>query len=195
MTERCMRRGRPTWTNRLGDALKRRVEDRVDAHDRTPRQLYNELNLCRFAGFRTFRGWVTERRRKQRREGAEPAREKAPMNCGAVDSGPSVVPVCVPSSYSSSAVDMAIAGCVEAITEALLAGRIGKLDLGKALRSLKDLKTLGIEQDVNRRAEEKHAAWKAEQAAQQATALESVTQTSQLTPEQVAEIRLKVLGL
>jgi len=143
-----MKNGRPSWTAKAAPALVAEVNALIDARDKSARAIYDERNLSRFARFSTFEHYFAVRRReREQRRGpaAGPGDTSCSASCSSSD-GP-----------SPQAVDAAIAGCVSAITDALLSGRIGKLDVGKALRSLAELKTLSIREDANRRAAELHA--------------------------------------
>jgi len=89
------------------------------------------------------------------------------------------------------------------VVQSALDSILTSLDIGRdvdkgaifAVKAGVDVLKLDIDREVNRRADEKHDVWKAEQQRKQAAALEAVSSAAQLTPAQVAEIRLKVLGL
>jgi hypothetical protein len=197
-----MRNGRTSWTTKAPAETLRRAMEAVDARADTVRAIYDRLNLERFVRFATFERWARIRRRdRERRMGfgfnqtgvdpcaVEPAEIQTPNSESDADAGGTPVGRMAPS------VELVMAQCAAAISEAMAAGRIGKLDVGKALRSLVSLKELSIAEAADKRAAEKHAAWVRDDRAKQNIALEAVSKSSQLTPEQVAEIRLKVLGL
>lgn len=96
---------------------------------------------------------------------------------------------------SPQRVDLVIAQCVEAIASSVAARRIGKLDVGRALRSLAVLKELSIAEAAEKRVQEIHEVKLAELRRKQAVALEEVSQATGLTDEQLGQIKSRVLGL
>ena len=180
-----MKRGRTSWLIKLSPAVRRRVYAAIDADQPSAREIYNQYNLRRFTPFNTFRKTYTQRRkaladrmvRAAESESSESKSETAARGGGNAAAG--------------GGVDAAIANCVNAITDKILTGRTGKLSVSRALGSLATLKGMRLRELADRRAQELHEAKMAD-AAEQLDVMES---NNELTAEQVAEIRLKVLGL
>lgn len=68
-------------------------------------------------------------------------------------------------------------------------------ELFKASLALKSLKDAAINEEVERRSRDKHEAWKRDQAARQERELQKVGAARGLTPDVLAEIKAKVLGV
>jgi len=199
--------GRMPWWRKCPASLVQRARDMLAARAQTPRQIYDDLNLQRHLPFSTFRRWCTEVRKEWRyhREAGLGARgsgiRRRDADAPYPDPGPRTpdpescaLPGCSPSlpcgPPSSEQVDRAIAGCVEAIGEALLAGRIGKLNVAAALGNLKELKTLSLEEQANRRANEIHELKLADLRSKVKAAVEDKTAggTKNLTREDVYDL-------
>lgn len=93
----------------------------------------------------------------------------------------------MPDADADEILDAALA----AMSDALEAGRVKSYVLPSFVRSMLDLRLIKVKESADRRAAELHQQ-KMQQAAEK---LQTVAVSNRLTPEQVAEIREKVLGL
>ncbi len=164
------------------------AREAVAAGREPARQTYRRLNLQRFvtlaAWDKTARRW--KREAAARREMPDDGRDDSPARAG-------VGCMSASSSLASNALSLA-AELLADIRSAKAAGA-KMYELVGALRGLMDMARYDLETAAGTRAEELHAARMAELRKRQEEALEGVTTQAALTPEQVAEIRLKVLGL
>lgn len=168
-----MKRGRTGWTAKCGRELLRRVKEAADACDLSARDIYDKFNLARFVKSDAFDKWCQRRRRERENrqaerfgfnqsgkeltaENAENA-ESTEINNQDSSAASATSAVALPEQpIDGTRIDLVIAQCVEAISEALATGRLGKLDVGKALRSLAALKELCIAEAAEKRAQELH---------------------------------------
>ncbi len=81
------------------------------------------------------------------------------------------------------------------MAKAVELGDVPAYSLPGYVKAMVELDRLVFAADENKRASETHELKIAELRKRQAEALETVSKSSQLTEKQVAEIRLKVLGL
>lgn len=163
-----MKSGPTPWTANCPQPVLARINEALDARDQSPRAIYDALNLTRFCRFHTFRRYVTQRRaeRAARAEvehfgfnqtGPAPDAEAAPTSDAPPSSSDSPsAPLPLVTEVTPAALSTATALCIDAITETLLAGRIGKLDVAKALRSLAVVKQVSISEQAEQRARELH---------------------------------------
>lgn len=163
-----MKSGPTPWTANCPQAVLAKIDEALDARDQSPREIYDALNLTRFCRFHTFRRYATQRRadRAARAEdqyfgfnqtGPVPAEETAAAPDAPPSSSHSPLPLSPVTEVTPAALSTATALCIEAITETLLAGRVGKLDMAKALRSLAAVKQVSIAEEADKRAAELHA--------------------------------------
>ena len=154
---------------------------------RKPREIFDALNLQAHVPFATFRRWCTQVRAelKHRRGSAE----------GDADMSSSSASASCPSPSSSAHPDRILSATLQAMELAVATDSVPAYKLPDYIRAMVALRDLALSEQADKRAEEIHAVKLAELKAAQERALETVSTTSQLTPEQVAEIRLKVLGL
>jgi len=186
-----MKRGRTDWTCRCPRTTLASVLAAADADVDSARGIYDRWNLGRYVRGDAFAKWLRRRRRER-------AARRTEDSAGPSASAPSLTSCSSPASSDSptdSTSGGALALCLEAMTEAVQRGATGKVDLAGAIRALAALEKLRLEGQAEKRAQELHETRMTDYRAKQEAALEGVSKASQLTPEQVAEIRLKVLGL
>jgi len=210
-----MRSGRSDWTCKCPRSTLSRVHEAADAGREAARVVYVRLNLPCFVRWDAFRKWFGARRRaaeQRRREAGLGARDSGLGTAGRMPTPPAetaagrmpALPTTDPDSPASSASSafsavasgqLPLTELIEAMRDSIARGDAKLYEIAAGMKALAVLTELQFRANVDRRAGDKHAAWKAEYAAKQDAALEQVSTAAQLTPEQVAEIRLKVLGL
>lgn len=196
-----MKSGPTPWTVNCPPAVLAKLNEALDARDQSPRAIYDGLNLTRFCRFHTFRRYASARRKDRAARAGDyfgfnqtgPAGDAAALptpdaSPSSSDSPPAPLPPV--SEVTPAALSTATALCIEAITETLLAGRIGKLDVAKALRSLAALKQVAISEQAELRAQELHELKLADLRSQLRGAVESKTAagTKTLTREDVYDL-------
>lgn len=169
-----MKRGRTSWTVKAPEALVQRVREALVGGRASARELYEQHNVQRYVRLSTFEHWCAVERR------ANAARKAGATDGLATDVDPAP---------AGTLLDRAL----DAVGDAMLRGDAKLYELGGVVRALVTLEQLRLSENADRRAAEKHTAWQNEYRAQQDAALRELS--DRLTPEQVAEIRLKVLGL
>jgi hypothetical protein len=174
-----MKRGRLSWFERLTDTQQRAVTAAIDPGVESARDIFDRLNLQRFTRRRTFRTFVTARRRER-----------------AARRGPRLVrPPAEPGESYSARLQRMRESAVAAIQEQIDRGDVKLYELNGTMRMLTGVDELEIERRADERAAELHQRKLTELRAQQEKGLGELEQSNRLTAEQVAEIRLKVLGL
>ncbi len=183
-----MKSGPTPWTTKCPATCIARARDMLAAR-RKPREIFDTLNLQAHVPFHTFRRWCTRMRRElsHRRDSAGPSEDGAMPSASAQSA--------CHSSSSSAHPDRILAATLQAMELAVATDSVPAYKLPDYIRAMVVLRDLALSEQADRRAEELHAVKLSELKAAQERALETVSTTSQLTPEQVAEIRLKVLGL
>ncbi len=149
-----MKRGRPSWTTKPAPATLRAVNSAIDARHRSAREIFDRWNLDRFTRFSTFQTHFAQRRRERAARQGSGGRglKDSSQAAGGTPALPSNPPP-----PGSSPVDEVIGLYVQAAKEAILAGRIGKVNLSRVLSALKGLKEVRLQAMAERRAQELHA--------------------------------------
>lgn len=88
-----------------------------------------------------------------------------------------------------------LAACLRSLQVSIAANTLPEYRLADVIRALAKLSEIDIKERAEQRALELHETKMAEFRKLQETALETASEAARLTPEQVAEIRAKVLGL
>lgn len=170
-----MKPGRPAWTAKAPPAVIAQAEELVDAARLSAREIHARLNLTQYGRLRSFERWATERRRRTA-EGRETV---------TVKDGPATPP----------APGELLAATLVSLHTAVQTGDVPAYKLPDVVRAMATLESLRLDAAADRRASELHELKLAELRKAQAAEVEKLGQTGRLTPDQVAEIRLKVLGL
>lgn len=159
-----------TTRQRLAEAVR-------SAANRRPIDLYREFGLeARGVKWRAFYAYCSRQRRRLKR--------------GIGSEAPPPSPLAKPRSIET------LSRLLGLLNQRIDAGDVKTLPhVSVALRAINDCLRLTHDERAEERAEERHAAWLTEHRRMQEAALSATAKSSQLTPEQVAEIRLKVLGL
>lgn len=166
-----MKAGRVRWTKRVQERALERIHADLQA-GLDPRMVFNKYEIDRYRITpRTF----AEYARYYLREWA--ARAEEPVEA-----------------RKSSASDV-LQSALDTTLYAIDAGR--PIDKGVifAIGAAVDVLKLDLNREAGRRANDKHEAWKAEHAKKQAAALDETAGPAGLTPEQLAVIKSKVLGI
>ena len=172
------KRGRPPTSKTVADldeGLRREIDQAVDSQaNESTRSIYNRFGLAqRGLNFETFRKYVSTRRLARVRTDAEPATLDKVPDWDELDQW-----------ARRYAMERLHAGDAK-VYELLLVSR-GKREADKAK----------IEERIDQRAAEKHAAWKTEHERKQTAALEAMQgEAPGLTPELLAQIKSRVLGI
>lgn len=95
----------------------------------------------------------------------------------------------------ASTTDELLQSLLDAVQVDLDAGRPLDGKMGDLIRACVQARKLDFEREAEKRAADKHEAWKAEHAKKQAAALDENAGPAGLTPEQLAVIKSKVLGI
>jgi len=160
---------RPDWTTKVPSEELQAIHDWIDDEANYKAiDILRQLKLERYTRPRNFRRYV-ERRRAESRE--------------RVESG-----TALPSSFSRDSLEELTRA---AIGKALLLGTLPTYRLHSVLSAIQRSKIAEVRQQAEKRAQERHD--KQMQAA--AAQLDVMETSNELTPEQVAEIKRKVLGL
>lgn len=164
-----MRRGQASWTTEVPPHELQAINDWIDSEaDYRAADIYRALGVRRYCAQGTFRRYVSRRRthlKARAEEGSLP-----------------------PSSFSLDLVEDMARG---ALGKALLTGEMPAYALPNVLQAISKMDRAYTARAAERRAREWHEA----KAKQMSKDLDEVAQASELTPEQVAEIRQRVLGL
>lgn len=167
-----MKRGRKSWTAKVSRPALERIQAAIDGGE-DARAVFDRFNVQQYGiSPRAFSGWCRVRRRDWAQRQETPA-----------------------ASETAATVDTLLASLVEVLQVELDAGRMKPGQLPGALIAVSRAKKLDFEAAVEKRAAEVHEIKLAELRKTQGMALADVQQRAQLTNEQVAEIRSKVLGL
>ena len=150
------------------------VEAALDAQAESVREVYDRFNLQDSVTWDTFRHDATRRRRER------DARVISPL---AGDNG------------APPDMDQLLDSTLTYMQQAIDCRRLKPTTAVGFVAAICELRKLRVKEFVDKRAAELHEAKMATLRKAQNEALEGVSKSSQLTPEQVAEIRLKVLGL
>lgn len=178
--------GRKPWTSRVPPALIQRAGELLDA--RQPAiDVYRSLKLAQWVSEAVWRRWVAQRKRGL-------ATREPPVQGGdpGPESGNALASMAVSGGASHVTPEAVLMRLTSGIASALESGDMQTYVLPAAVNAIVRVHELAIEQERDKRAEEKHAAWKREVIK---TVEQVAEQASGLTPELVAEIRTKVLGL
>lgn len=179
-----MKSGPTPWTSKISRPVLERIHAAVDGGAESPREVFDRFNVGQYGcSPRTFRRWFAVRRRSWT------DRQEQRLTAGATAEGHS------PSGGTQGGAETVLLdSLVDSLQVALDSKRMPDKKLPEAMSSVVQVLKLGILRDENRRRDEKQS-WERDRRATQNAALDDVSKTAQLTPEQVAEIRLKVLGL
>lgn len=164
-----MKLGRPDWTTEAPSEELQAIHDWIDDESNYKAiDIYRQLKLGRYTRPRSFRRYVESRRASSRER---------------VESGTTP-----PSSFSRDSLEELTRA---AIGKALLTGTLPAYRLHSVLGVIQRSKIAEVRQRAEGRAQEKYET----QMAEAAERLDVMETSSELTPEQVAEIKQKVLGL
>lgn len=161
-------------------ALVRRINERLAASPDSATAIFRSEQLARYCSLRTFQLYA-----RRRRAAAEPEGSRDQEREG--DSDPQILGPAAP----TDVIDAAIAE----MQRQLDGGLVKNYVLPNYVRSMQGLLELKLKQSAEVRAAELHAQKLAELRTAQDGALDDVSQAVQLTEQQVAQIREKVLGL
>lgn len=165
---------RTGWIETLDAGRRRELELACDAQPReTATSMYLRFGLASVTPLRTFAHWVRRRRLAHRARAAETP--------GAATTAPSWE-------------EIELLARQQALAR-LRAGDPKVYELAVMLRAARDADRGELERRAAQRADELHEVRMARLRSEQSAALERTAQTARLTPEQVAEIRMRVLGL
>lgn len=134
-----MKRGKPAWTARISEPLRRRVEDMLAAG--TPAtETFRRLDLQRHVRRSTFSHWAATWKRQRAETSDRPGQTAAARTAE----------ISAPAGESPGL----LGTCLEAIGEAVAAGRVKVYELTQAVRALVALEQLRLAQaDEARKAE------------------------------------------
>lgn len=166
-----MKRGRPTWSRRAGKATLQRIRAAAVAGD-DPSVLFVKFNLQQYGcTLRTFRRHVAMWKRDYTGRIETPETERA------------------------ATADDLLQSLLDAVQVDIDAGRPLDGKMGDLIRATVAARKLDFEREAERRASEKHEAWKTELLRKQAQAADELGKAHGMTPELLAEIKSKVLGI
>lgn len=183
-----MRKGRTSWVAQVPPGELQAIHERIDSvADESAKSIFDGLNLVRYTRERTFRNYVTERRRERRWQ------EQRTTDDGDQGSGFGVQESA--SSSPSLSPDRLVEELLSEVLGAVRQGRAPAYALPSMIMAVCKVRETDIREQAEKRAGELHAAKLAELRKKQGTAIDQVAAERGLTPEVLAEIRSKVLGL
>ena len=168
--------GRPDWTTKAPANVVRTASDKLAA-GHSAESVFRELDLGRFCVRSSFREWARRKRNVQQQHG-----ERNRLEAHTTD--------------AQERARTALLNALDGLNTALAAGSLKPNQLiGSLIGIARVLQLEEVDKPKVEREEEKHAAWVEERRNKQAAALDENAGPAGLTPEQLAVIKSKVLGI
>lgn len=183
-------KGRKPWIAKVPSAELQAVHERIDSReDEPPDAIFAALNLARYTTVRTFRAYAEERRRERDWRDERTAGAEGPH------AGPHPDPLPGGEGGAAASPGGLLSRLLQSCLDAVNSGRMPAYAIPGAMQAAARVSELEYSAAAEKRAAELHEEKMRELRKRQDAALSEMATPAALTAEQVAEIRLKVLGL